>query len=159
MAEFSSPYLKPNRLADVIAALQFLGRYEDYKRTAVAWEKKMASTPAVSANNWGEIFSEHPEFFRVNSEKKISLLYRRATEHVRTNDGERIRPPLDDQSIFRLIDIACVLHSNALRSREEQIRNSVEKWRWQIQVAIQLVTAFIALAAAVLAAIIRVSMK
>lgn len=32
MAE-ESPYLKPNRLGDVIAALQFLGQYEDYKRT------------------------------------------------------------------------------------------------------------------------------
>ncbi len=65
----SSPYLKPDRLGDVIAALQFLGQYDDYKLSVEKWTDKLATMPRSSdEKSWSEVFSEHPEFFRKNED-------------------------------------------------------------------------------------------
>lgn len=57
-----NPYMKgATRIADVIAAIQFLGTYKFYKVGFDYWEKRIKSPPK-SALDWKIIFIKHPEF-------------------------------------------------------------------------------------------------
>jgi hypothetical protein len=58
----SSPYLKnPQRLSEVIAAIQVLGTYKYYKRNFVDWAKAI-SGDKEKGEFWKNIFLDHPEF-------------------------------------------------------------------------------------------------
>ncbi|MCS7469559.1 hypothetical protein NZK35_23145 [Stieleria sp. ICT_E10.1] len=111
MATNPSPYL----LGDVIAALQFLGRYDEYKLSTSEWAGLM-KTPPQSSSEWTEVFRNPPEFFReskghdtpTNPEKLVSLTLRRVTK--KTGAG---RQKLDDATIASLIDSAVKLHADA----------------------------------------------
>ncbi len=74
----SSPYLShPQRLADVIAAIQVMATYKFYKLGFEEWADRISADTSKSAY-WKAIFEEHPEFFRLNGEKtKASLVWRR----------------------------------------------------------------------------------
>ena len=58
-------YLKPNRLADVLALIQVLAFDEKAKRSVNGLESELQGKPK-SAESWKEIVIEHPEFFRFN---------------------------------------------------------------------------------------------
>jgi hypothetical protein len=152
-----SPYLKPDRLGDVIAALQFLGQYDDYKLSVADWDKKIATPPrSAGASSWVKIFDEHPEFFRRNVDGLISLMWRRAIP--KTDDRER--PPLQAETIARLIDVAIRLYATAVDAKRadeaKQLQAQVDR-RWWIQLAVSILTAFLALVGVLLAALIKAS--
>lgn len=147
----SSPYLNnPQRLSEVIAAIQVLGTYKYYKRNFVDWAKAI-SGDKDKGEFWKNIFLDHPEFFRINgSEKAVSLVWRRTyqkryyvdIEKTVTKEecdrlkaegkGDRIsRTPLSNQDIQMLINTAISLHSRALEGKKDK--------RWWIN----LLTAFL----------------
>ena len=73
-----SPYLKDDhRLADVIAAIQAMGTYKYYKLDFAGWSSRI-SGDETQDNLWRKVFEEHPEFFRLDSDReKASLVWRR----------------------------------------------------------------------------------
>jgi len=130
-----SPYLKENRLSDVIAAITTLGTYKFYKLDFKGWSDRICGREE-RAGHWKAVFQEHPEFFRVDQGGgKASLVWRRQLPknfHVdqkediplpegekRHADVERLsRRPLDPSEITALINIATNLHDRALEQRK-----------------------------------------
>lgn len=136
LIEKQSPYLKRgNRLADVVAALQVMGTYKFASRELQAWEKSIGRPPS-SASGWLEVFSDHPEFFRIK-DKWVSLVWRRASEKAYDTrsgkelspeeleavpDGERSkisRAPLSSDQVTSLIEVAIKIHTQAIARRAE----------------------------------------
>lgn len=135
-----SPYIAhPNRLADLIAAIQVLGTYGFASRELSKWETRLGRKP-VSADNWLTVFSQHPELFTIQ-EQNISLVWRRSRERnydtyaqtvvsrkeeaaLREDEksGEKrlSRPPLDTSEISHLIDMAIRLHEREIQHRQER---------------------------------------
>jgi hypothetical protein len=111
-----SPYLLEYRLQDVLAALQFLANYPDYDLTLKDFRKRIAADPK-SAKNWGDVFVDHPEFFRQSeSGGDYSLILRRA----RPKADDDLRPPLSSSELSMLIDTAINLQKHALEIRREK---------------------------------------
>lgn len=127
-----SPYLKENRLAQVIAAVTAMGLYRYYKLSYQDWAERIANTPD-KGDYWGQIFSEHPEFFRIDQlNQKASLVWRR--QNPKCFDPQRSvamskhevqalsiaerrslsRHPLAASEITSLISVAVNLHDRAL---------------------------------------------
>lgn len=132
----NSPYTEhPKRLADVMSAIQVMGTYKFGSRTIENWEKSIGRTP-ISAENWTDIFDQHPEFFRIKS-GYASLVWRRAkpknyhideckdlseTEIKALDDkGKKrlTRRPLDSSQVEALLNSAVQLHSSALSHKKE----------------------------------------
>ena len=146
MIKRQSPYFRhPERLADVVAALQVMGTYKFAGRKPTDWGKSFGRLP-VSADNWLTIFNEHPEFFRI-SDERVSLIWRRSSEKVfdtRTNkelSKEEVsvlskedqmlyisRTPLSAEQVTALIEIAIKLQNQVIARRAEQ--------RWWIPVLV-----------------------
>jgi len=143
------PYSNSKRLADVIAAIQFLGIYKFYKLKVEDWADRIGVEP-VSAREWLTIFKDHPEFFRVGpSEKKVSLVWRRAyqkrfdvdTEQLITREEYRsrdakaqsrvTRAPLEDTQIATLVRTAIDLNDREMAHQREA--------RWWIPIAAGLI--------------------
>ena len=83
----SSPYLADGRLADVIAALQATATYKFYKLDFARWADRIVGEKA-KANHWRKVFEEHPEFFRLDSDRRrASLVWRR--QHQKRYDVDR----------------------------------------------------------------------
>ena len=59
----------PNRLAGVISAIQAMGVYEFYKLDFKGWADRITGDEK-QAEHWKEIFEQHPEFFRLDAERK-----------------------------------------------------------------------------------------
>ena len=134
-----SPYLKHQRLADVIAAIQVMSTYKFYKLDFSGWSKRITGAES-NADYWESVFSEHPEFFRLNEEKdKVSLVWRRShqrnfhvdRQEILTRDqidslpeqekNTRIsRTPLSNGDTATLISTAIDLHSRAIESEKEK---------------------------------------
>jgi hypothetical protein len=154
-----SPYIaNPNRLADLIAAIQILGTYRFASRHIEKWEKRLGRTP-VSAANWKTVFTQHPEFFTTQGDD-VSLVWRRSRErnydtYSRTllprEDAMKLaneededhemrlsRPPLDTSEVSKLIDIAIRLH-------EREINHAQER-RWWITAIVAVVGLVISVA-------------
>jgi hypothetical protein len=72
------PYLdNPQRLADVIAAIQAMGTYKFYKLTFKGWAERIVADES-EAEHWKTVFEDHPEFFRLDTDReKASLVWRR----------------------------------------------------------------------------------
>lgn len=141
-----SPYLRdPNRLGDVIAAIQAMATYKFYKLSFVAWADRISADES-QAEKWKSLFLEHPEFFRLDSmREKASLVWRRQfpkrydvdTGKVLSNvEYEMLsleqklrisRVPLSSVDIKALIDTAVNLHSRALEHRKDK--------RWWVALA------------------------
>lgn len=110
------PYLLPNRLQDVLAALQFMACHPDYDLTLDEFRKRIAFEPR-SAKSWGGVFPDHPEFFRQSERgNDYSLVLRRA----RPKGEDRLRPPLVPSELTMLMDIAINLQRQALEMRRER---------------------------------------
>jgi hypothetical protein len=130
-------YLKPNRLMDIVGILQFMSNYRKYKLLPDEWETKADYQPK-SAISWKELFSDHPEFFRVNSNGEVSLIWRKALPH-----DDESRQPLTQDQVSTLINAALEFHAKAVEQKRDM--------RWWIPVAV----AFLAFAGALLGAYIR----
>lgn len=150
-----SPYLKPNRLADVIAAIQFMALNERSSQPCDKWAHYISGDVA-KADHWRAVFNEHPEFFRKSpdNEDHYALVWRRASPRLfyRKEDRLLTKPEFDqlpaaeqsfvsrvrvpEAEIKTLVDIAIELHSKA---REQQI-----DWRWWVPIAASFVGALIA---------------
>lgn len=130
-----NPYLKDNRLADVIAAIQIMGTYPWAKRTVDSWTNKLGKHK--SGENWKVVFEDHPEFFSLDGEW-ASLRWRfgydriyDVIEHKELTEDEiealgkdeknRItRKPLASEQIGTLIKSAIELHSSAIAHEQEK---------------------------------------
>lgn len=110
-------YRIENRLADVLALIQVLSVSTYAHRSEAGLQKELQGIPR-SANDWGTIAAEHPEFFRFEkiSTHSISLVARHSTT------GKQ-RPVLDAPFIGRLVEAAIELHD-----REEARRFAWDKF-------------------------------
>lgn len=133
----NSPYLKAERLKDVIAAIQVTGKYAFYKLSPTEWSKRIAGDES-QAEYWCTVFSEHPEFFRFNETgDKVSLVWRRSyrkrysvddernlsfTEYSNLSETEKMRvsrTPLTSDELSILINTAISLHTRAIEQDRE----------------------------------------
>lgn len=135
-----SPYLKSNRIQDIIGALQIMGSSRNYKMSVEDWKEKFEKDP-LSAEKWQVVFKAHPEFFRENNKGLFSLMWRKGLPHV-----EDTREPLTADQIKSLMDTALRFHSKALEERRDR--------RWWIPIF----AAVMAFVGAVLGAIIAKSL-
>jgi hypothetical protein len=121
-------------LSDVIAAITTLGTYKFYKLDTAKWANRITGTDRA-ADKWQQVFSEHPEFFRLTSDqKKVSLVWRRQFPRNFDVDAEpevlpdheidgstesRIsRRPLTPTELTELIGVAIKLHDRALEQEK-----------------------------------------
>jgi hypothetical protein len=160
-----SPYLKHNRIADVLAALQVMALNSPYRMSCKDWAFKISGDEEKS-KYWRAIFDEHPEFFRKStlSDDSYALIWRRAlprrydraTKQLITDaeydalsaqeKAKITRPAVPESQIKTLMDMAVDLHSRAVEANRD--------WRWWIAPALSFggsfVGALIAFAAAAL---------
>ncbi len=133
-----SPYLyDPNRLADVIAAIQATAIYKFYKLSFAGWADRISGDKELS-EHWKCVFEQHPEFFRLDSAReKASLVWRRqhqkrfSVDEAQTITKEEFyelddhqkkrvsRTPLGATEIETLIETAINLHSRAMEHKRE----------------------------------------
>src|SRR5258706_2347929 len=75
----NAPYLKPNRLADVIAAIQFMAMNERSSLSCKRWAEEISGDASKEAD-WRAIFNDHTEFFRKSPDNvdNYALIWRRA---------------------------------------------------------------------------------
>lgn len=136
MASRKSPYLENDwRLADVIAAIQVMGAYPWASRKVDRWSHKLGKP--LSAEDWSTVFSEHPEFFRLN-EGWASLRWRHGYDRTydpekgkeltdaerdaldQTERGSLTRRPLSAEQIEALMKTSVELHSRAIAHAQEK---------------------------------------
>ncbi|MBC8651064.1 N-carbamoyl-L-amino acid amidohydrolase [Pseudomonas sp. MTM4] len=133
-----SPYLNSdNRLEDVIAAIQVMEKYGYYKLDFGGWSIRISGNN-IRALHWKNVFLEHPEFFRFDSNgEKVSLAWRRncrrrySVDHQRElsfNEYKKLpqveldrisRVPLTGGEISILINTAINLHTRAIDQNKE----------------------------------------
>ncbi len=160
----TSPYLAdPNRLADVIAAIQAMATYKFYKLDFAGWADRVTGDKtAAAAAHWRKVFEAHPEFFRLDAKReRASLVWRRQHQKRYDVDAARVltaveydalpesgrnrisRNLLASAEISTLINTAIDLHSRALEHSKER--------RWWIPI----VAAAMGFAGAVLGAYLK----
>jgi hypothetical protein len=135
--EGKSPYLKPGRLADVLAALQIMAAGQRPEGRIDWWVKQLS--PGLGENQtkrWTAVFQEHPEFFLVYSlENDAALkaalrwrytnkLYDHKTGKEYTQQEKEALPqdeqyllttrPMDGETVSILLKTAIELHSRAI---------------------------------------------
>lgn len=133
-----SPYLKNDaRLSDVIAAIQAMGTYKYYKLDFAGWSDRIIGAK-TEADHWRKVFEEHPEFFRLDSDRmRASLIWRRQHQKLYDVDTEstisreqygtlsnkqqeRIsRSPLTSTELTTLVKTAIDLHSRAIERKRD----------------------------------------
>ena len=161
-----SPYLSdPNRLADVIAAIQAMATYKFYKLDFKGWADRISGDES-QASYWQTVLEDHPEFFRLDSAReRASLVWRRQHQKRYDVDAEQSiskatyddltesqwkrisRNPLGTSEISTLIQTAIDLHSRALEYKREL--------RWWVPALTGLGGAVIGAVAAVVGATIK----
>jgi len=133
-----NPYTtNPNRLADVIAAIQVMGTYKFYKLEFSGWADRIAGDDE-NGDYWKKIFEEHPEFFRLDrGRKRASLVWRRNYQKLYDVDKEmkisrdefkaltpeqkqRVsRNPLTNSDVTTLVNTAINLHSREIEHKKD----------------------------------------
>jgi hypothetical protein len=138
MSEKSPYLLDPNRLADVISAIQVMGTYKFYKLPFDGWADRIGGDSS-RGSYWQNIFEQHPEFFRLDGPReRASLVWRRQYPKRFQVDDERVltkveygamdntakqrvsRIRLTPADIKTLIDTAISLHARALEEQKER---------------------------------------
>jgi hypothetical protein len=144
-----SPYLKhPQRLGDVVAAISVMGTYKWDSVPADRWQELIGGAPHESEVSWSDVFTDHPEFFRMTGKDnttgkgKWSLVWRRArdwswdtkTGKPTTEEEELLaqlcpedncpedrfsRKPLAPDETTKLIGIALNMQTQAIARRVE----------------------------------------
>ncbi len=109
------PYTKPGRLADVLALIQALALDEATHRSETGVTSELQAPPR-SATKWFMLAEEHPEFFRVNPDKKhgLSLVAR----HVLPHSEDQPRPSLEPDFVSTLLQTAITLHDSQVRASD-----------------------------------------
>jgi hypothetical protein len=140
------------RLQDVISAIQVLANYETTTASAERWQERIGAAP-VSADHWGDVFRDHPEFFRVydvedederpTKHASFSLVLRRSQQRLWLRKERRLATPeelphasrgnltwqpLGSDSITALVDVAVKLQAAEWAH--------TEKTRWWLPVII-----------------------
>ncbi len=108
------PYTKPGRLAEVLALIQVLALGEATKRSELGIDTALLAGPS-SADSWPSLAAEHPEFFRVDPERKHSLSL--VARHAVPLEGEH-RPPFSPEFTSVLLQTAITLHDRQLAAAE-----------------------------------------
>lgn len=133
-----APYLSDRRLADVIAAIQAMGTYKYYKLDFAGWADRITGD-SKQADHWKKVFLEHPEFFRLDSNRRrASLILRRQKQRLFNVDEERnytisehgaltleersrfSRSPITANEVGSLISVAISLHSKAVEQQRDK---------------------------------------
>lgn len=148
----NSPYIaNSNRLADVIAAIQAMGSYGFHMASFERWAERISGDSSM-AGYWKTIFEQHPEFFRLDTTRKMaSLVWRRqqlknfdpelnrvltAQEMAHPRPNQKLsRPPLDPSSVQTLIGTAIGIHASAVELQRNR--------RWWIPLVASAVGALI----------------
>jgi hypothetical protein len=150
-----SPYLKPNRLADIIAAIQFMAMHERSTLLPENWAHGISGDEDKAAH-WDVVFRDHPEFFRPspNNPGFYALIWRQALPRLYYRSESRMitpaeyaamtqqqrglvsRPPVPEQQVKTLIDIAIGLH--------EKARQQHADWRWWVPIVASFVGSLVA---------------
>jgi hypothetical protein len=145
-----SPYLKANRLADVIAAIQFMAMCERSGLSCHQWAEGISGNATKEAH-WRAIFQDHTELFRKSPDEPdhYSLIWRRALPQRYYRPQSKMlsqaefdalpadqklwvsRPPIPEAQIKTLVDIAITLHA----SQQEQRRD----WRWWVPIVMSFI--------------------
>ena len=109
------PYLKPGRLADVLALIQVLA-LDRYTTRSESGIRKELQGPPSSSTEWFVLASEHREFFRVNSESEsgLSLVGR----YVLPHETDEYREPLTADFVSVLLTTAIDLHDRQVSDAE-----------------------------------------
>jgi hypothetical protein len=142
-------YLKKNRLADIIRAIQYLGTYTEWSGLTLEAlsDDQNRHLGKAASGDWFTIFEEHPEFFviRKNSASPmvVGLVWRRAQPlaydpasgkaltrdearelRAKMKDDQKFwdtitHKPLATHQIGTLMSTAIRLHSQALASAKD----------------------------------------
>ena len=133
-----SPYLKPGRLADVVAAVQFMGLSGRPEAEIADWTTRLSGSGGENEiKRWTAVFKEHPEFFHVYtlqgaSKAALRVRYANRLYDAVTNTtytlGEReslprdIRDrlttkPLEAEMVGAMANTAIALHARASEDR------------------------------------------
>jgi hypothetical protein len=154
MVRERAPYLKPNRLQDLLAAIQSMALNDQYRRHISDWAG-LISGNAERAAHWKAIFDDHPEFFRraTATEDNYALIWRRALhrryhrllqkvlteeEYQALTPSEKVymsRAPVPEGQIKTLMDTAISLHQRAVEANRD--------WRWWVPSALSLIGSFV----------------
>jgi hypothetical protein len=160
-----SPYLKPGRLADVIAALQVMASAKRPEREIRDWAKVLdGAVNQDTIGKWTHVFSEHREFFLTyrlseKSELKAALRWRYALKNFDSEAGKELTQaeidqlpqtardllttrPLGGDQVETLLNTAISLRTRAL---EELVAS-----RWWVNVLIAILAALGAIAGTLL---------
>ena len=158
-------YLKPNRLGDVIAALQVMGSNERAEAPIESWARRFDDQPDDAAvGRWRAVFREHPEFFKIydyDGQEKAALRWRYARrffdhkknkeltpeEAAALSDGERrllTGRTLTDAQLQGLIETAIELYAKALTARQDK--------RWWFQIIVPAIFSLLGVVVGALAA-------
>lgn len=126
----SLPYLKPDRLSDVLAAIQSMAMSERSSLDCRQWAE-VISGDVTKDTYWRLVFREHTELFRESpdNEDHFALIWRRALPRRFYRPERRLlsqeeydllscdqrqwvsRPPVPEDQLKTLIDIAVTLHA------------------------------------------------
>ncbi len=131
-----NPYLQPQRLQNIIAAITALAKFEDYKLDVAGWTYRITGVHPkagdAAVEKWGTLFKQHPEFFRTSDDGRVSLVWRRQAPRTYGAAGPlapgatpRVRAPLEGSEMTALIGIAVDLHERALQQEQAA--------RWWVQ--------------------------
>lgn len=136
------PYLKPGRLADVLAALQIMAAGQRPEGTIDKWAEELSRDHGKEQiARWTAVFTDHPEFFLVynlgNAQlpPKAALRWRYTnkrfdpkTDKEYTQELKELLPrseqeflttkPLGGESISVLLNTAIELHSRQMAEQE-----------------------------------------
>ena len=144
----SSPYLEPNRLADLLAAIQSMSLFQSYRAHIREWSDLISGNEGRAAY-WQRVFDDHPEFFRksgthtdhyalvwrrAQNRRYHSRLHRYVTEEeydvlpVEEKRRYMSRAPVPEAQIKTLMDTAINLHQRAVESSRD--------WRWWVAPAV-----------------------
>jgi hypothetical protein len=132
----SQKYSKPDRLGDVLALIQVLA-LDPYAHRSESGIKDELQGPPRSSASWKDLAHEHPEFFRVANDDKLSISL--VARHVAPGENGR---KLEIDFIGKLIEAAIGLHDREM-SRREKAKH-----------VIPVVVAIISAAAAIIVAIL-----
>jgi hypothetical protein len=160
-----SPYLKPNRLQDVLSAMQTMSLYHRYRLPFEEWAE-LISGEEGKVEHWKLIFDEHPEFFRKSAAfpGHYALIWRRALSnrwhmreqrYVTEEEYKVLRPqrheilgrqPIPEAQIKTLMDTAMQLHQRAIEAHRDR--------RWWLPISATVLGSVMSLCGAFLGAIL-----
>lgn len=116
------PYSDTDRLADVMAMIQVLALHKYAHRSEKGLKENMQGLPR-SAASWSEIALQHPEFFRIDEERKLGISL--VARHVMPK-GEYDVQELKSDFVGRLLQAVIELHDRQLK----------RAWHWNIYLPI-----------------------